>query len=195
VDELARANVVLLQEMDAEGTETLAASLGMRHVYHPATVHPRTGRPFGNAVLSRWPIVRDEKLTLPHPSHRDRSRRAATCVTIATPGGPLEVCSVHLATPLELLPRARREQMTAVLDHLRGATPVVLGGDLNSHRLGELAAADAFDWTTRNVGRTVACFSVDHIFTRGLRATRVGRVADTLGASDHAAVWATLAWR
>jgi endonuclease/exonuclease/phosphatase family metal-dependent hydrolase len=192
VGELGRAGIVLLQEMDEEGTAALASSLGMGWAYHSATVHRRTGRDFGNAVLSRWPIVRHRKVLLPHASLRDGSRRAATCATVVTPLGPLEVCSLHVATPLELMPAARREQVRAALAEVRGATPAVLGGDLNGHRLGALAEADAFEWTTRDVGSTVACFSFDHIFARGLRASRVGRVKDTQGATDHAAVWATL---
>lgn len=193
---LARASVVLLQEMDPEGTRALAAALGMQYAYHPADVHPRTGRPFGNAVLSRWPIVRDRKLELPHVSFRNPTRRAATCATVMTPAGAVEVCSLHLATPLELLPAARRDQVREVVRHLRGEERVVLGGDLNSHRLGRIVAADAFDWATRTVGPTVGLvLSVDHIFTRGLRASGVGRVTGTRGATDHAAVWARLLWR
>jgi endonuclease/exonuclease/phosphatase family metal-dependent hydrolase len=193
---LARANVVLLQEMDAEGTDALAASLAMDYVYYPATVHVKTGRHFGNAVLSRWPIVEDHKLGLPHRSIRDRSPRAATCATVMTPVGSVEVCSLHLATRFELAPRARRAQVRTVLTHLRGATRVVLGGDFNSYRLGHLAAAEAFDWTTRGLrGLLGSVFAIDHIFARGLRASRVGRVTDTRDATDHPAVWASLAWR
>lgn len=194
VEELAGAHIVLLQEMDGEGTEALASALRMRHAYHRATVHVKTGRDFGNAVLSRWPILRDEKLELPHSSLRDGSRRAATCVTLETPAGRLEACSLHLATPFELPSSARREQVRAVLDHLRGAPRAVMGGDFNGHGIAEVAAADGFEWTTRDVGSTIAFFSVDHILARGLRASRVGKVTDTLGATDHAAVWATLAW-
>jgi endonuclease/exonuclease/phosphatase family metal-dependent hydrolase len=194
VDVLARADLVLLQEMDGAGTEALASALGMSHVYHRATVHAKTGRDFGNAVLSRWPIVRDRKLALPHASARDGSSRAATCVTVRTPTRTLEVCSVHLATPLELLPGARRDQIRAVVTHLRGLPRVIVGGDFNSYGMARAAAADGFEWTTRSVGSTVAWFSVDHILARGLRASHVGRVTDTLGATDHAAVWARLVW-
>lgn len=192
VEELGRASIVLLQEMDAEGTEALASSLGMSWVYYPAAVHRKTRRHFGNAVLSRWPVARDRKIALPHASFRDRSRRAATCATLETPAGHVEVCSLHVATPLELLPGARREQVKAVLDRLRGETRVIMGGDLNSYGLGKLPAADDFEWTTRHVGSTLALFSVDHIFARGLRASHAGRVKNTLGATDHAAVWARL---
>lgn len=195
VAELARADVVLLQEMDAEGTDELAAFLGMNYVYYPATVHPRTGRDFGNAVLARWPIAHDHKITLPHVSIYDGSRRAATCATVMAPLGPVEVCSLHIATRLELLPSARRAQVRAVLEHLRGASRVVMGGDFNSYGLGRLAVADAFDWTTRDIGKTVGRLSADHIFARGLRATQRGCVTNTLGATDHAAVWARFLWQ
>jgi endonuclease/exonuclease/phosphatase family metal-dependent hydrolase len=187
---------VLLQEMDPEGTDALAASLRMQYVYYPASVHPKTRRHFGNAVLSRWPIVSDRKIVLPHASFRNSTRRAATCATVMMPAGAVEICSVHIATPFELLPEARREQVREVVRQLRGAERVVLGGDFNSHRVGSVAAAHALDWTTRGVGGTVGyLFSVDHIFTRGLRASRVGRVTETRGTTDHAAVWARLAWR
>jgi endonuclease/exonuclease/phosphatase family metal-dependent hydrolase len=193
--ELARASIVLLQEVDPGGTDALAAALRMHHVYYPACVHPRTRRPFGNAVLSRWPIAADRKLVLPHASLRNSTRRAATLATVMTPAGAVLVCSLHLATPFELLPEARRDQVREVVRHLRGVERVVLGGDFNGHRIGGVAEAHALDWATRRIGGTVGyIFSVDHIFTRGLRARRVGRITGTRGTTDHAAVWARLAW-
>ena len=47
------ADVLLLQEMDAEGTQKVAAALGMSYVYYPGTLSFKTQRDFGNAVLSR----------------------------------------------------------------------------------------------------------------------------------------------
>jgi endonuclease/exonuclease/phosphatase family metal-dependent hydrolase len=193
--ELLRADLVLLQEMDPEGTERLASALDMRFVYHPSCVHPTTGRWFGNAVLSRFPIVRDRKLELSHESLCNSTRRSATCATVATPAGELEVCSVHLATRFEQFPRARRDQMREVVRELRGASHVVLGGDCNSYRIGALAVAGGLDWVTRDLGGPLRCvFAIDHLFTRGLRTRAVGRVTDTSDATDHPAVWAQLAW-
>jgi endonuclease/exonuclease/phosphatase family metal-dependent hydrolase len=63
---LRAADVILLQEMDGEGTERVADALGFWYVYFPAIYHLRTHREFGNAVLSRWPIVEDRKILLPH---------------------------------------------------------------------------------------------------------------------------------
>jgi endonuclease/exonuclease/phosphatase family metal-dependent hydrolase len=189
------ADVILLQEMDAVGTQLLAERLGMNYVYYPATIHRQTRRDFGNAILARWPILRDQKLELPHASLLDGSRRVATCATLGAPDLTIDVCSVHIATAVELLPAARREQVRSVLDHFTGATPVIIGGDFNSYGLGNLMSGDAFRWPTRDIGRTTRYFSVDHIFARGLQPSQVGKVQDTLGASDHAAVWTKLAWR
>lgn len=191
--ELARADIVLLQEMDLGGTETIAASLAMGHVYHAACVHVRTGRDFGNAVLSRWPVSGGEKIELPHRSLHDRSARAATAATVETPGGPVVVASVHLATRWELMPGARRAQLAALLHHLRGARRAVVGGDFNSYRVGRLALAEGFEWTTRGLGGRLRWLSaIDHIVARGLSARAVGRVTDTAEATDHPAVWAHL---
>jgi endonuclease/exonuclease/phosphatase family metal-dependent hydrolase len=195
LEELRRADVVLLQEMDANGTEALAAHLRMAYVYYPAAVHPRTHRDFGNAVLSRWPIIADRKLRLPHRGFFDGSQRTATCATLLTPVEPVEVCSVHIATPLEQLPRARREQLRAVASALGEVPCAVIGGDLNGHGLGRVLTEAAFDWPTKDVGATRGLFSLDHIFTRGLRAQEAGKLGATLEASDHAAVWTRLFWR
>ena len=193
--DLARADLVLLQEMDRGGTETVAVSLAMRHVYYPACVHARTGRDFGNAVLSRWPLGGGEKIELPHRSLHDGSARAATVATVDTPAGPVAVASVHLATRFEMTPWARRRQLAALLHHLhlRGRDRVVVGGDFNSHRIGRIAIAEGFGWTTHPLGGRLGRWrAIDHIVVRGLRASAVGRVLDTRDATDHPAVWADL---
>jgi len=193
--ELGRADVVFLQEMDEPCTRALAAHLEMAYVYYPATVHPRTARDFGNAVLSRWPIARDWKIRLPHRGLFDGSQRIATCASVQTPIEAVDVCSLHLATPVELLPGARRDQLRAVVERLRGTQRVIVGADLNSHGLGTVLTRQAFDWPTKGVGATRGPFAVDHIFTRGFSVEQVGKVDDSLGASDHSAVWAKLVWR
>ncbi|HVJ14463.1 MAG TPA: endonuclease/exonuclease/phosphatase family protein [Polyangiaceae bacterium] len=193
---LRRADVVCLQEMDQPGTRALAAHLQMAYVYYPATVHPKTSRDFGNAVLSRWPILRDWKVRLPHAGFFDGSQRTATCASVQVPVERVDVCSLHFATQVELLPGDRRDQARAVVESL-GAIParVVVAGDLNSHALGSVFSREAFDWPTKGIGATRSLFSIDHIFTRGFAVERVGKVEDTRGATDHAAVWAKLVWR
>ena len=79
---LRGADVLLLQEMDEPGTLGSPGALGMQYVYYPATVHPVIQRDFGNAILSRWPIVEDEKIILPHHGWWRKTERAAVAATL-----------------------------------------------------------------------------------------------------------------
>jgi hypothetical protein len=58
---LRGADVVLLQEMDQEGTRRIAQALDLWYVYYPAVFRYKTQRQFGNAGLS-W---RTKKLSCP----------------------------------------------------------------------------------------------------------------------------------
>jgi endonuclease/exonuclease/phosphatase (EEP) superfamily protein YafD len=103
---------------------------------------------------------------------------------------------MHLGTPKDVSSAARKAQVAAIVEDTRRAEgPVVVAGDCNA-RNGVAAAFQAagFDWVTRNVGRTIAWFSWDHVFIRGLASdTRVRSGAvDSMGASDHRAVWVEL---
>jgi hypothetical protein len=56
--ELREADLLLLQEMDAEGTESIARALSLHWAYVPGSRHPDTHRDVGNAVRwasSGWP--------------------------------------------------------------------------------------------------------------------------------------------
>ena len=50
---LREPDILALQEMDAPGTERIARALEMNSIFFPAAIHPKTGRDFGNALLSR----------------------------------------------------------------------------------------------------------------------------------------------
>ncbi len=190
--ELQNADIVLLQEMDAAGVDTMAAGLQMNYVYYPATIHPKTKRDFGNAVLTRWPIEDDHKVILPHLGMLDGSQRIAVCATVDVREQPIEACSAHFATPVELLPGERRDQVRKVMHDIDGISPAIIGGDFNSHGLGKLLTEHGFSWPTKNIGDTKGSFSLDQVFLRGLKATHLGKVHKNLGASDHAPVWLEL---
>ena len=64
---LQGVDILALQEMDEEGVEKIARHLGLNYVYYPAVVHKAHGKNFGNALLSPWGIVEDQKILLPHP--------------------------------------------------------------------------------------------------------------------------------
>lgn len=191
--QLRDADIVTLQEMDAPGVRVIAESLAMSYVYYPATIEHKTHRDFGNAILSRWPIVADEKILLPHLARFERTRRIATAATIAVRGVPLRVYSVHLGTRFEIGPGSRRDQARAILADAAAYPRVVISGDMNSKGIGRLIRAAGFDWPTERNPHTRWIFNWDHIFLKGLAAgdsLGTGVARDTIGASDHRPVWA-----
>jgi endonuclease/exonuclease/phosphatase family metal-dependent hydrolase len=188
---LQNADIITLQEMDEAGTSRIAAALTMSYVYYPATVEH--GRDFGDAVLSRWPIVADEKIVLPHHARFIGTQRIATAATITVRGVPLRVYSVHLATRMEIGPGSRRDQAQAVLADAAHYPRVVIGGDMNSRGIGRTFRAAGFLWPTERNPRTHFLGNWDHIFLKGLApgdSLGTGVARDTLGASDHRPVWA-----
>jgi endonuclease/exonuclease/phosphatase family metal-dependent hydrolase len=167
----------------------------MAYVYYPGSVHTN-GRDFGNAVLSRWPIVSDRKLILPHKNPTDGRIRIAVQATVATPLGDIAAYSVHTETPW-LGPRARLEQAGAVLKDA-GAFELssLAGGDFNTGDPGsleqtvELFQAAGFAWASSDAGDTAGSYSLDHIFVRRIMPLRSGSVVTQ--ASDHRPSWAQL---
>ena len=192
---LPDADIVVLQEMDAEGTRRIADALGMAWVYYPAVVHPKRGRDFGNAVLSRWPIVADGKLMLPHIGGLRHAQRTATAATVLVGSVSVRVYSAHLGTPSDIRPSRRRDQAQTILADAAAYPLVIVAGDMNSHGIGKEFRAGGFLWPTEHNGFTTAVFNWDHIFFKGFVALdparkSAGIVRDTLGTSDHDPVWA-----
>ncbi len=186
-------DIVTLQEVDNEQVDHVAHVLEMSYVYYPAVVHPKTGRNYGNAVLSRWPIVDDRKVILPHHGRWRDSQRAATAATILVGDDTVRVYSVHLSTMAELTPLSRREQARTVLTDAARYRRVVVGGDMNGIGVGEEFVACGFLWSTRDNEPTHHIFTWDHIFLKGLAlkdSTSTGVVSQGSGVSDHLPVWA-----
>ena len=192
---LRHPDLLLLQEMDAVGVEAVALAVGLNYVYFPAARHPKTGRDFGNAVLSPWPIEEAWKLVLPHSSRYVHLARAAVAARVRIGRRAVRVYSVHLGAPLEIGGADRRSQAEAILRDARGSPdPVVIGGDLNSSGVGRTFEADGLGWPTRGLGGTRGPFSVDHVFTRGFGQVACGAgVVRDVDASDHRPVWTVLA--
>jgi len=187
-------DILLLQEMDAPGVELVARALGLNYVYFPASLTPKTGRDFGNAVLSPWPIREAWKIPLPHPSRILHQARAAVAATVEVGGRPVRVYSVHFGSPFGVSGGSRADQADAVIADARASEePVIVGGDLNSHGVGKRFVAAGFSWATEKIGGTRGRFSFDHVFARGLAPSGAGVVREADDASDHRPVWAVLA--
>jgi len=198
---LDEADALALQEMDREGCEQIAQSLGMNWVYYPASVHNH-GRDFGNAVLSRWPIAADHKLLLSHGAPFDGRRRIAVAAEIAHPTRPFVLYSVHNETVLLNLD-ARLDQVREILADRSARYPsetaVVIAGDFNTAGSGGLeqtvtlhtdagfTSAAPIDLETAD--NAVGGRALDHIFVRGLELLEHG-VGPDRGASDHRVLWA-----
>jgi endonuclease/exonuclease/phosphatase family metal-dependent hydrolase len=193
---LLGADVVALQEMDAPGTAALAQALGMNYVYYPSSRHPKTGRDFGNAVLSPWPIEESRKVLLPGRARVSHQARAAAAAVVRVGGRRIAVYSVHLTSPWGMGGGGRARQADAVLaDAEKSTHPIIVVGDFNSSGIGKRFRARGFDWPTEKVGDSAGPFSFDHVFLRGFSAwpkTITGVAKGGPRASDHWPVWTFL---
>jgi endonuclease/exonuclease/phosphatase family metal-dependent hydrolase len=182
--------------MDETAVDYIAQALARNYVFYPGSV--QHGRDFGVAVLSRWPLVADEKIILPHTSPADGRIRIAVSATLRTPLGEVQAYSVHLETPW-LGPRARMDQAEAVLAHARTwPWPTVIAGDFNTGDPGALGAmvslygGERFAFASESAKRG-ALNTLDLAFAKGFEVMGSGAVATA--ASDHQPVWVDLELR
>lgn len=189
---LRDADIILLQEMDAPGSRIAADSLRMHYVYYPAIYNRLSGKDVGNAILSRWPITADAKLMLPRKSRYAKTQRIATAATIDVGGRPVRVYSTHLGTPLDVGGSARAEQLRFILRDAERYDAVILGGDMNSRNVGNVAARAGYLWPTQSIPPSSSFGRIDHIFLRGLRVAGdrpAGTASISRSISDHRPVW------
>ena len=92
------------------------------------------GYPMGNAVFSRWPIVRSE--TIPLPNGGSDESRSLVFAEVSTPYGKVPVFSTHLNWKLHE-GHVREEQIRFVTDAIAELAPIsgfppILVGDMNA---------------------------------------------------------------
>ncbi|MEO1062239.1 MAG: endonuclease/exonuclease/phosphatase family protein [Actinomycetota bacterium] len=188
-------DVVLAQEIGPERAAALADRLGATATWGGGLVDPERFPPgphevpFGNAVISRWPALRDVVVTLPKPEG-DGGTRQLVAALLDEPGGPRWWASVHL-TYLRDDWEMRQHQLDRVAATLRketaaaAARPPILGGDFNmvvheverEHALG-LGFVDL--WPDR-------CDSVDEI-TMTTANPHLGAAAEAMAQRYNAVV-------
>jgi len=196
---LAGADLILMQEMDSEGVDRIAAALKLHWVYYPASI--KMGRDWGNAILSRWPLSEDRKLLLPHGDPYSNTRRIAVAARADVGGRPVLVYSTHIATP-SLGLGARLDQIQKIVDDAAGAMPAVIGGDFNTGDPGsrdqvlEIMRVGRFAWASDHAkdsgSRLGFRITLDYVFARDLAASASGTFGGDAG-SDHQPVWVELA--
>ena len=131
------ADIIALNEVRGEGpgkdytdqTGTIAARLGCHAFFGPAIRFD--GGPYGNALLSRFPILDAQIIPIPDPPVRDEKAYYETrCLIRArldVPGG-LTVFVSHFG----LAQSEKRNAVATLLDALKTVdTPVLFMGDLN----------------------------------------------------------------
>ncbi len=199
---LAAPDVVLLQEMDPTGTEAVANALGLNHRYTAPADHCETGRPFGNAILSPWPLGPATMIPLPGVAKHNGQPRAGTHATVEIDGLVIDAYSIHLETVLlDLRARCRQLRQLAWFLSTNKNRHLIVGGDFNS---ASARSVRAFDNELTGVGLERATsaraatfhrfgrpFALDHIFCRDFDAISTGAVSAAT-ASDHQPVWVEL---
>jgi endonuclease/exonuclease/phosphatase family metal-dependent hydrolase len=196
-------DVLLLQEVDAgvrrsnhdRQVDVLGELVGMRYRSWYPNVDVRGGGHYGNAILSRYPLIESTNIDV---SLRFKKRRSVLHGVIRVRHDDVDrtvhVFNMHLG----LARFERRIQLRMFLDshpfaNLHGDTPIVVGGDLNDvyGRLGELLRPAGF----RGVERRPLTFPawgplrpLDAIFVRGsVDFVKLARCESELArrASDH----------
>lgn len=186
--------------------EVLSRRLGLRYFAYGPTVDPA----WGNAILSRYPIVGGEQALL--PAEGTLVQRGVVRADIDIGGEePLSVAVTHLQhvndparhdddPEADLLP-VHAAQLDVVLDVAGGRRPAVLAGDLNAQpgweqirQVRQAGFRDAWD-AGRGPGLTAGAADphsrIDWIFhSRGLDAATAEVIASQ--ASDHFPVVAEL---
>ncbi|GLZ78893.1 metal-dependent hydrolase [Actinorhabdospora filicis] len=141
-------DLVGLQEVDrrygersgwADQAGELGERLGMEAVFLPSIRRGDGG--YGNAILSRFPVLDSELAAL--PTRDSEEDRAVIRALVSTPDGPLHMVNTHL-NHLPWDGAGRSRQLVAVGEFIARArqgrpAPVVLTGDFNAPpRRGEL---------------------------------------------------------
>ena len=207
----ADADVIGLQEVLQDSNknlpnqaETIAAALGGYRVDFMSTSPVGAANRYGNAILTRLPVVATDTIKLePFNDYRTALR-----VRVRSGGQLVDIVNTHLAHQPDAGP-VRAQQINGLLGWLpTDDVPLVLMGDFNAP-LGEAALAPiairglepvlapGATNTTLVVERGHKARVIDHIFAdpRAFEVSGARRFADAVNGefpSDHYAVMATL---
>jgi len=201
-DIIALQEVFAVSEAQAGQVETVASQLGLHSAFGRTRQH--RGRPYGNAILSRWPILASCEMNI---SHGVREKRGCVRADLKTPRGSLHVFNIHMGTSYF----ERRHQVRNLLSSkqfdadLTG--PRVLVGDFNEWIKGLTTRllSDKFESLNlelhvhkrRSYPGLLPLLHLDHIyFERPLHVEKAELVRTRLSkiASDHLPLVATFGW-
>jgi endonuclease/exonuclease/phosphatase family metal-dependent hydrolase len=199
-------HIVLLQEVDDGArrsrrdrqAEMFAQALGMPHRAFFPNVRVRGGGSYGNAVLSRFPIVAASNIDLTYPGRKRRSALHAALHVTGPHGGrsrTVHVFNLHLGLAgFEREWQLERFFANHPFAGLARRTPVIVGGDFNDvwGRLGPAFFKPAEFHVPEQPARTFPAWApvraLDAVYVRGdLRVHHIYRshLREARFASDH----------
>ncbi len=181
--------------------EYLAGSLWPHHAYGRNAVFPEGH--LGNALLSKYPIVRFDNLDVSIPSHEPRGLLHAV-LRVPRLAVPVHVVCVHMG-----LREPHRRQQFALLVRLVDAgipadVPLIVAGDFNDWRMRGHASLrraglrEAFEDSTGRVARSFPArwplLPLDRIYVRNARVASTSAPAGLPWShlSDHAPLFAEI---
>jgi endonuclease/exonuclease/phosphatase family metal-dependent hydrolase len=198
-------DIYLLQEMNEEGVETIAADLGLNYLYIPIAYDRSDKKDIGNAILTRGAIDHPEKLILPHAKWQNQQRRAVTVGEVTIHQRKILVLSVHTET-IAMSASMRADQVDSVIRFGRQESShynyVLIGGDFNTafpayaHSVVNKFTSNGFDWQTSKVGSTAKALGglvtpvSDYLFTKGFSYVNAYAIRRARS-SDHYPIFAT----
>ena len=131
------ADVVGLNEVYGKGerpgfdgqAELLSRGSGMEHFYFAPAILWRGNNPYGNALLSKSPILQAKNIPVPDPAERPSGKGYETrCLIKAKLENGLTVLVIHFG----LNPDEQENAVRTVLEHLEDEKCVLMG-DFNVH--------------------------------------------------------------
>lgn len=204
-------DLILLQEVE-EGTrrshdhrqvELLGDLLGFEHRTWFPNVKLRGGGEYGNAILSRWPLIGSNNIDLTIGRRKQRSvLHAEVRVRHDEVDRTVHLFNMHLGlSQLERRAQLRTFLQSHPFSGLHHDTPMIVGGDFNDvyGRLGRVLGVSGFRGCERTPPRTFPAWAplraLDSLYVRGaIRLLGIHRGETELArhASDHRPLFADL---
>ncbi len=203
-------DIVLLQEVvrysrssaNIHQVDVLGEAIGLNHRLWVANVKARTGHGYGNAILSRWPLLDSHNIDLTiGPKKRRSALYARTRISLDDNApGEARSRSLHLFNlHLGLSGIERRMQLKKMLGHptfgrIAHDTPTLVAGDLNDiwGALGRQVMHPVGFFGTGRMPRTFPAYApvrpLDSLYVRGaleIDSLLPSRLSLARQASDH----------
>ncbi|MBU0551849.1 endonuclease/exonuclease/phosphatase family protein [Myxococcota bacterium] len=151
----------------------------------------------GIAVLTRWPVIRQEIISLPHEGDFPRKAILVECQREA---GPVVLACTHLSHRSSSLRIKQSEALLVALEPFAQGAPALVGGDFNAGpedpavaRFIEAGFHSAHADRLLTFPSHRPSMKIDHILLRGLQAASSARLFESPTLSDHLGLAVTLA--